>query len=147
EIESVLYGFEANNRNTVESYGRIISSYLNWSVKNKIREDNPLTSFKPGDFEKYLTNDEIYMSDKQLRRYEDQCENPQDAVILRLLFEGLSGKELSEICNLKKTDVDRENNRLFLMDAGSNSGRILPVEQRTIDLIDAAIAQRMYRKN
>src|SRR5690606_29063392 len=87
-----------------------------------------------------------YMTEKELRRYEDQCVNYQDAVILRLLYEGAGGKELSEIRNLKITEIDRENKRLFLMNSGSNSGRILPVGQRTLDLIEGAIAQKQYKK-
>lgn len=147
EIESIFYGFEANNRNTIESYGRIISSYLNWSVKKGYKEENPLASFRPTDFEKYLTNRETYMTDRELRRYEDRCSNPQDSVILRLLFEGLSGKEFSEICNLKKTDVDYDNKRLFLRNPLNNSGRFIEVEERTLYLIREAIKQTTYRKS
>lgn len=147
EIEKVFHSFEANNRNTIESYGRIISSYLNWSVKNGYAKENPLSSFRPSDFERYLTNNESYMTERQLRRYEEQCVNYQDAVILRLIFEGVGGKQLSEIRNLKESQVDVENKRLFLMNEATHSGRILEVEQRTIDLIIGAIGQMEYRKS
>jgi integrase len=146
ELEKVFFGFDANNRNTIESYGRIISSYLNWNVNKGYIENNLLESFRPSDFEKYIRNNEEYMTEKALRRYEQRCENYQDAVILRLLFEGAGGKELSEIRNLKITEVDEENKRLFLMNSGSNSGRILPVGQHTIDLINGAITQKTYKK-
>jgi integrase len=128
EIEKIFYGFEANNRNTIESYGRIISSYLNWAVKNGYAKEN-------------------YMTEKQLRRYEEQCVNYQDAVIMRLLFEGVGGKQLSEIRSLKKSQVDVDNKRLFLMNEVNHSGRVLEVEQRTIDLIEGAIKQMEYRKS
>src|SRR5690606_35337891 len=146
EIESIFYGFKANNRNTVESYGRIISSYLNWNVKQGNIEQNPLASFRPTDFEKYLTNDEEYMTEKQLRRYEDQCENYQDAVILRMLFEGLNGKELSEIRKLKKEHVNSDSRILYLMNEVTHTGRVIEVEQRTIDLLEGAMKQRTYKK-
>ena len=71
EMETILYNFQANNRNTVESYARIISSYLNWSYQHNKTQTNVLSSLKPTDFEKYLTNEENYFTDKLLRRWED----------------------------------------------------------------------------
>lgn len=155
EMEKVLYGFKANNRNTIETYGRIISSYLNWAVQNKIINKNVLEDFRPETFEKYLTNEEIYFTDKQLRRWEDQCENYQDSVILRLLFMGVGGKQMSEIRNIKKSDVDMKNKRLRLVNTlkADNQGtpikfteRWIDVDERTIDLIRGAIRQKTYAK-
>ena len=155
EIETVLYSFHANNRNTIESYGRIISSYLNWSVSEGLSVTNVLSVFKPDDFEKYLTNEEEYIPEHKLRRYEDRCQNYQDAVILRLLFIGVGGKQLSEIRNLKKSDVDFENKRLHLINtlkADENGNpikyteRFLDVDDRTLYLIEGAIRQKTYVK-
>src|SRR5690606_21733184 len=50
EIEKVLWSFKSKTRNTIESYGRIISSYLNWCVKNKIISKNVMEDMKPNDF-------------------------------------------------------------------------------------------------
>ena len=156
ELEDVLRSFEANNRNTVESYGRIISSYLNWSVENGYSKDNVLYDLKPSDFEKYLTNNEVYFTDKQLRRYEERCENAQDSVIIRLLFMGVGGKQMSEIRNLKvEEDIDKKNKRLHLTNTlkADDQGypikfttRWIDVDERTIDLIQGAIDQRTYTK-
>lgn len=155
EIEKILYEFEANNRNTVESYARIISSYLNWGVKEGMLEKNPLATLKPNDFIEYLTNDEVYLTDKQLRRYEDRCNNYQDAVIMRLLFNGVSGKQMTEIRNLKKTDVLHNEKRLRLTNTLKADEKGLPVKYferyidvdiRTLDLIDGAIEQKTYLK-
>lgn len=155
ELESILYGFKANNRNTIESYGRIISSYLNWSVKTKLTKKNLLSDLRPTDFEKYLTNEETYFTDRQLRRYEDFCKNLQDAVLLRLLFMGVGGKQMSEIRNLKKSDVDFEGNRLKLtntLKAGRDglpekyTERWIDVDDRTLALVDGAIRQKTYIK-
>lgn len=155
ELETVLYSFKANNRNTIESYARIISSYLNWSVKHNLVGSNLLESYKPDDFEKFLTDEESYISERKLRRYEDQCENYQDAVILRLLFMGVGGKVMSEIRNLKVSDVDFENNELKLTNTLKEdkngipvkyTTRHLKVDDRTIELIKGAIMQETYVK-
>lgn len=155
ELERILFDFKANNRNTIESYARIISSYLNWSVSHRLSDKNPLADLKPNDFEKYLTNEEVYITDKQLRRYEDHCVNYQDAVIMRLLFMGVGGKQFSEIRNLKKQDVDREHKRLKLtntLKADDNglpikfTERWIDIDDRTLYLIDGAINQKTYTK-
>jgi integrase len=155
ELEAVLYGFESKNRNTIESYGRIISSYLNWCVKNGLISKNILEDFKPEDFEEYIVNEEIYLTEKKLRRQEDRCANYQDAVILRLLFVGVGGKQLSEIRNLTRDDIDWERKQLRLVNtlkADANgvpvkyTERYLKVDDRTLHLIEEALKQRTYIK-
>src|SRR5690606_16715236 len=105
EIETVLRSFKSKTRNTVESYGRIISSYLNWCVKNRLSPINVMEDMKPNDFEKFIVDETEYISEKQLKRYEDLCNNYQDAVIMRLLFIGVGGKQMSEIRIIKDDDV------------------------------------------
>lgn len=155
EMESVLYGFEANNRNTIESYARIISSYLKWAIGKNYIKKNVLAVLKPDDFQRYLTNKEIYFKNTQLQRYEDLCENYQDAVIIRMLFEGVGGKQFSEIRNLKKEDVDFERSTLRLIStlkADTNgvpikyTERNLRVSDRLMSLIRGAIDQKTYMK-
>jgi integrase len=155
QMEEVLFSFEANNRNTVESYARIISSYLNWSVRKKKAKTNVLSDLKPDDFEKYLTDVETYFTEKQLRRYEDSCQNYQDAVIIRLLFMGVGSRQLSEIRNLKKEDIDFDNKRLKLINTLKSDEKGLPikyteryltVDERTLTLIEGAINQKTYLK-
>ncbi|UUV46576.1 site-specific tyrosine recombinase [Bacillus phage vB_BanS-Thrax3] len=155
ELETVLFNFKSNNRNTVETYARIISSYLNWCVKHGKIKENVLASLKPKDFEKYLTNEEVYITEKTLRRYEDRCVNPQDSVILRLSFVGVGGKQMSEIRNLRISDVDFENKRLHLLNTLKEdknglpvkfTERFLDVDDRTLELIKNAYEQKIYLK-
>lgn len=157
EMETVLFGFKANNRNTIETYARIISSYLNWSVKEELTDKNQLVDLKPNDFTKYLTNEEEYFTEKQLRRLESRMDNYQDALIIRLLFLGVGGKQMSEIRNLKKGDIDKDNKRIRLINALKEDKMTgLPVkfterwltvdDEYTFGLIDGAIKQRTYTK-
>ena len=156
ELETVLFAFKANNRNTVESYARIISSYLNWSVQKNLSDFNPLSELKPNDFVKYLTNEESYFTEKQIRRMEDHLVNYQDAVVLRLLFLGVGGKQMSEIRNLKKDDIDRINKRIKLTNTLKSDTKGLPIkfteryididDEHTFDLIEGAISVNRYMK-
>lgn len=155
EIEKVLWSFKSKTRNTIESYGRIISSYLNWCVKNKIISKNVMEDMKPNDFEKFINDETEYITEKQLTRFEDMCNNYQDAVILRLLFIGVGGKSLSEIRNLKISDVDFENKRIKVINSLKEDDKGFPikyterfvnVDDRTLSLIDGAIKQKFYLK-
>lgn len=156
ELETILLGFKANNRNTIETYARIISSYLNWSVAEGLSKHNPLADLKPNDFIKYLTNGEDYLTDKQLKRWENRMENYQDAVIVRLLFLGVGGKQMSEIRNLKKEDIDRKNKKIRLVNTLKADENGLPLkfgvrwleidDEHTFDLIEGAINQKTYLK-
>src|SRR5690606_31806545 len=155
ELESVLYSFKANNRNTIESYARIISSYLHWSVREGLIGKNILEDYKPDDFEKFLKNEEKYLTEKEIRRYEDQCANYQDAVIIRLLFNGVGGKQLSEIRNLTKNDIFKDRKQIRLVNTlkydehgfpERYTERYMNVDDRTLDLIEGALNQKVYIK-
>lgn len=153
EIEEVLYSFKANKRNTVETYGRIISSYLNWCKDNNYIQNNVMKSLKPNDFQKYVIDNEKYITIEDLVYYEDGLENEQDAVILRLLFIGVGGKGLSEIRNLKKTDLN--GNKLLLTNTLAEdkfgrpikfTTREIEIDDRTRNLIERASEQITYLK-
>ena len=155
EMEEILFSFNASNRNTVESYARIISSYLNWSVKKGYTSANVLEGFRPNDFERYLKNEEIYFTDKQLKRWEDRCVNAQDAVIPRLLFAGVCGNRMSEIRNLKKNDLDKDRKKLKLTNTLEEdedgiptkfTTRWIDVDDRTIEMIEEASEAKIYHK-
>lgn len=156
ELEAVMYGFNSNNLNTVESYARIISSYLNWCVNEGLINENHLASLSTLDFRKYLTQKEVYFTDKHLRRYEDSCVNYQDAVILRLLFSGAGGKQFSELSNLSKHDIYWDENEINLKNVFTYDENGLPlkyterklkVDDRMLFLIEKALGEKIYYKS
>lgn len=155
-----MYDFQANNRNTIESYARVYSSYLNWCVEKGLIKKNHLSSLNPDSFIKYLTNSEKYFTERQLRRWEDACANYQDAVIIRLLFLGVSGKQMSEIRNLKAEHINWDKGEIKLIETvqEDEDGNLIKYNERTLylkedhkehtlDLLRGAINQRTYLKN
>lgn len=80
--------------------------------------------------------DNKYITFKQLIELENQCLNPQDAVIPELLFVGVKGENYHELRNLKITDISEDE--IILPD------RIIPISARTYDLIKDAIEQVDY---
>lgn len=149
EIESVLYDLYPLTYKSSLTNGRIITEYITFCIEQGLRSNNinPLRMVKSPYFEKFVDkNVKTLFSKKEIMQIEDACVNAQDAVILRLLFEGASGKkELAEIRNLKREHVDFENRILTLIDF-DGSERQLEVSQRCVDFIEKALKQERYWK-
>ncbi|SDJ08735.1 phage lytic cycle repressor MrpR family protein [Salimicrobium halophilum] len=158
EMEDILRGFQTRFRGTIESYARIISTYLNWAVMQGYISENVLQRLNPKDFNAYVIEQDLFLTNSQLMRYEDNLENYQDAVILRLLFEGVCGRQMSELRNLKyqREFVDEETNTLKLIHSleEDDSGRpvkywerYLKVEDRSLHLVKRASEENYYYKS
>jgi integrase len=88
---------------------------------------------------------DLYLTEEKIQMIEDLCVNSQDAVIIRLIFEGVFGSACSELLNLKVNDVNFESNILHLTDE-DGAKRVLLVSERCISLIQRAIEQKRYIK-
>jgi integrase len=149
-IEDVLTDLDPLTAPISRTNGRIISSYLNWAI-HKGYKKNPINILKavdPNYFDKFVSKKKIYFSYDEIRQIERFCENAQDAVLIRLLFESVNGKESSEIRNLKDDDgmIDRENRTLHLVD-DDGSKRSIQVSEVCMVLIERALNETTYLKS
>jgi site-specific recombinase XerD len=71
---------------------------------------------------------------------ENQCINPQDAVIIRLLIEGV---EVHEIIYLKKTSLDAAKKVLTITDS-SGKKRRQDISQKCVEFYQSALKQAKY---
>ncbi|MGF9713779.1 hypothetical protein [Paenibacillus naphthalenovorans] len=71
---------------------------------------------------------------------ERQCLNPQDAIIIRLLMEGV---EIHEIVYLKKDSLDGSNRILTVIDCLEQK-RTIKVSERCAELYQNAVKQTHY---
>jgi site-specific recombinase XerD len=95
-----------------EVSGRILSSYFNYCIANHIINiDNPLNDISQKELRK-LGKQTSFFSEEDIDDIIGSLVNPQDSVIIRLLFEGFNGKEFSEITSLTKHDIDVLNNEI-----------------------------------
>lgn len=153
QIEDVLTSLAPSTFNAAHTYARQITSYIDWAISRKLRPKervNPLKMIhSPEEFRKFVDpNLQLYMSEEDLGAIEDDLKNPQDAVILRLLFEGCAGKAHSQIRHLREEDVNFDNNILHLMkDEGREFDKEelkLMTPEKTLRLIREAIKQKEY---
>jgi hypothetical protein len=151
EIEKVLEVLEPKYISTARTNGRIISAYINWATQQGLRDDgkNPLDEVQNPFFEQFVGESNLlpFITNEDLNHLESFCENAQDAVIFRLLFEGVQGKENAEIRNLRNENgmIDWDYNKLILIDMDGTQ-RTLQVSERCMHLIEEALSEMTYYK-
>ncbi|TXK85996.1 hypothetical protein [Paenibacillus sp. N3.4] len=77
---------------------------------------------------------------EKIQKIESQCVNPQDAVIIRLLLEGI---EANELVNIKSEALDIKNQLLTVLDS-SGMKRQVPVTKRCAEIFQSAVLQTNY---
>ncbi|MEH7381788.1 site-specific integrase [Bacillus sp. JJ1533] len=145
EIGNVIKYTDPLNVNVARSNASKISSYILWSIKKGIHTgENPLKEIRNDWFDQYVDQSKkLYFSESEIIGMEDKLVNFQDKIILRLLFEGISGQRLSEILNIKYEDVNFDNNILSLTD-DKKGNRQLTVSDRCISFIRRAFTEEKY---
>lgn len=146
EIESVLRSFDASTGDSLNTAGRTISAYLNWAIIEGLRQDgNPLEAVAKEWFKNLVRSHHQFFSKQEIDEVIDQCNNDQDAVILSLLFEGVAGREVSELRNLKREHVNDDKRTLVLINDNDET-REIPVSDQCMKLLFGAINQKEYLK-
>ena len=147
QIEEVLYNVNPSTLNSCISVISMLNTYIDWGIIEGLRDSNinPLRNIDPSVYRDYIDDTlKTYITDKELRLIEDFCNNAQDAVIFRLLFEGVCGKNLIELRNIKNNDINYNKNQIKLNDG--NNSRIIQVSDRCMDLVKEAQEEDKYIK-
>lgn len=149
EIKDILTDLKPLSLAASRQNASNISVYIRWAIGEGLRSNNinPLEGQTTTEWLEQFVIKTIppYISERQLQLIENLCENYQDKIIFRLLFEGVQGKGCAELINLKKEDVNFETGMLQLKDI-DNSIRELKVSHRAIDFIKAALQETTYLK-
>lgn len=140
--ETLKTRFNSKTLQAYEVYGRVISSYIYWAIKNNIKKGkNPLSEEKHAWFKQFVDDEtNLYFTDDQLEEVIANCKNLQDAIIFRLVFEGICGQKVVRLRELKEEDIDTNNNIIMV------GNEKYHVEQRTIDLLEEAMDEMIYFK-
>jgi len=146
ELKQVLLSANKSTLNSVRAFASMMKKYIDWAIRTGLTNSNinPMEMFTVSDYEECIDKSrKLFISEEELIEIEDQLVNYQDKVILRLLFEGANGYEVSELINLKKCDIDYTNKQLKLYD-DKNGERFITVSDRCLDIIERAINEKVY---
>jgi hypothetical protein len=151
EIENVLNELKPLTESASHVNGRIITAYIDWCCSNELTsvKNNELKNKSVDYFKGFVDTElQLYFSDEVINKLSKDCNNPQDAVLLKMLFEGVQGISLSEIRNIKKIHVKEaiENNNTITVYDDDNGKRKIKLEPSTIKLLKRAMEQNEYQK-
>ncbi|GAA4706858.1 site-specific integrase [Brevibacillus fulvus] len=146
QIGEIIRTMEPSSLASVKAAVSVIKSYIDWAISYRTNNLNPLDVIH-ADWEKKFvdTSKKLYWSYEEIQEILDNCLNAQDAVIIALLFEGASGKEVSELRNLTYKDIDFATNTVRLVNEKA-AERTITVSARCLQLLKEAWQQTEYLK-
>lgn len=157
QLENVMHEIKPKTRESARTYCNIISSYLQWAIDNRYSKHfyNPFKR-RQDFFYNFVDENKLYFSFDEKESILAGLYNPQDQFIVQALFEGIEGKRVSNLINLKVSDLIHNSEDSF-EDYIDYSVRILnkkeniiehPIAKKTYDLgISANRIQEYYKRN
>jgi integrase len=145
EIGKAIENTNPHNNNVSRSTGRFISQYLSFCIEERIRTNkiNPLKGVLPEWYDKFVDKSKKihYSYDEFIELLEDErMMNGQDQAFLFLIFEGLMGQKFSQLQNLKFSDIDWDNNTVYVKERDEH----IKVSEDCIKYLQKAYNQNTY---
>lgn len=114
-----IYLYETQKRTgisnrTLDGKRLVINTFMDWCWKEGYIPNNPCASIKPIKFEEKPREP---LSNMELEIVRDACENYRDKAIIELFYS--TGCRLSEMVNLKISDIDFTSKEVHLFGKGS----------------------------
>jgi site-specific recombinase XerD len=149
EIEQLIRYMSPKTTESAQHALNIIQAYIRWAIEENLRENNinPLDSLSGKEYLKRLvdTSAQTLFTKEEVFEVIDRLVNYQDKVVVLALFEGINGKTFSELLNLKRKDIDEDNNELILTEE-DGSERKLRVSETLINMMVKAYDEKDYYK-
>ena len=142
EILDMYKCFNLTSVNTLQNYNNYLKAYCDFVIY-KTNEGNNNFSNINKDMLKTCINEDMrknkYISYEQLQDIEAELLNFTDSAILECLWYGISGKELTDLTHLERSQVNKRR-----MEISFNDGRVIKIYQRLYDLLDKAFDEVDY---
>lgn len=153
ELITFLKSLGSSSQETLVNYMKMIKRYFLFCTEQGKMDDN-IDFARTIDYKTLercidkRKNKHRYITERALDNVLDSLINDIDKAYLLLIFEGISGKENKDILNLKKEDIDFDNNSLKIWEEDDNSYREIKVSDKLIDILDRVISTDiMYYDN
>lgn len=120
-----------------------LSLYCEWCVEKKFSKENHFKELKRDKLMQCIDTKALQdqvIDEEQMDSWLDQMVNPGDKFIFCCLWEGIGGKQYTEIRNMKVEDIDQEKKEVFL----PNRNASVPVSARLIEYALSSDQQLKY---
>ncbi len=147
-IRDLLKVYKPSTDQSARTYFNILSSYIQWGIDNGYSEllENPLKDSQSY-FYTFVEKKRLYLPKSDIDLIISRLVNAQDSFIIQALFEGIQGKEVSELTLLTKEQIEDSEitGKLKLIDKCGNKRVIYP-DAKTINLALLALKEEEYYK-
>lgn len=135
--------FKLKTKDSARTYCNVLSAYVQWSIDNNYSSKTiNMIERRQDYYYKFIQKDKkYYLSKKELDFILSYLVNKQDQFLLLALFEGIEGKQLTNLTNLKLSDIDTTNKLVKMID-----GKTRKVSDQLIELAKYANKQIEYEK-
>ncbi|MFS0560484.1 site-specific integrase [Terribacillus sp. 179-K 1B1 HS] len=126
-----------------------LRSYINWAIQNGLTSSNinMADRITTNHLQTAIShNKKFHITEKDLNELENNLINAQDRVVVRLIFEGVFGRQFAELRNLKKGDINEIDNSILLTDLKKEQRKIT-VSSKCMQTIREALEEDMYAYN
>lgn len=142
EIIEMYKEFNLTSVNTLQNYNNYLKAYCDFIIYKTKKGQNNFTSINK-DILKGCINENIrknkYITYEQLQEIETELLNATDSAILECLWNGIAGKELTDLTHLSREQVDKNKMEIILQD-----GRIVKIYSRLYNLLEEAFNETEY---
>jgi integrase/recombinase XerD len=137
DIQDYLATLQDKNSRTVAHYITVINSFYNFLVSDEIIKENPCTNIASPKLNKKLPN---YLTEEEVDRLLDvrlvTAFDYRNKAMLELLY--ATGLRITELCNLKITDIDINNCFVRVYGKGKKE-RIVPLSDISLKYLNIYI--------
>ncbi|QNU68083.1 hypothetical protein EHE19_006490 [Ruminiclostridium herbifermentans] len=143
EIGGFMKAYEPSTPGAAATVRNCLKNYINYihAKQGKNKEENPLNKLKEifnterNWSDQFVAESQILISHNKLIEIENKLENKQDAIIFRLLFEGI---QIAEMVHLTKESISGNTINI-------ENNRLVQVSDRCIEIINEALIEEEYK--
>lgn len=145
QLEFVFKNFSPATVNSASNLKSRIKNYIDWGIKNGHRQNNSNPLHATVGWERQFVDEitERHLSAERIKEILNEVPNYQDKALVQCIFEGISGRGLSELMNLKYEDIDFDNKIIHVIDDKDNE-REVNVSDISLSYLDKAYHEKTY---
>ncbi|MET3209743.1 UNVERIFIED_CONTAM: integrase [Paenibacillus sp. PvR008] len=152
EIEELLNYLSPKTVQASITNGATIEGYIRWAISQDLRDNklNPLSPVSDTEYYKSFVDktNKLIFSEDEINKIVYGLPSRQDAVIVQAIFEGIMGRDNSELLNLKISDLDAINKTILLKNInkyGTEELRKVTITEQLVRIIQEANEETVYK--
>ncbi|WP_440110200.1 phage lytic cycle repressor MrpR family protein [Paenibacillus sp. QZ-Y1] len=157
EISQFFLLLKSTKISSLQQTGSIVKMYIDWAIEQDLRKDNinPLAAVASFDWYSQFVDDsqQTLFNEDDIAEIVDGCLNYQDKAMAQGIFEGILGRENSELLNMKMKhisateDKDKFRVKLFNDTLTGRESREITISKYLYDILRIANDEDKYIKN